>query len=90
MKLIQLESNSSYGKEFYLFFLKFKEFAVFQGSLDVFDNRVSERWSPYLQISFSASAIVSVIFCIKCFGVSFELFSKPWNTDQFNLIDDDE
>ena len=83
MNLIRFHKEEDWGQDYYLQVLFTERWALFQGSVSwcVYPSY------PYLQFQCGMGALMSIIFQVHKFGISFAFFDRTWNFKNFDSAD---
>lgn len=82
MKLFNYGLRDDYGKDYYFTFLKGKKYSLLQVSFDIGEY---SKWTelPYFQFSSGNGRLISILFTISKFGISFDIFGRNWRDELF-------
>ena len=78
MKLFQFGHREDFGHELYFIFLNYKNYSVFQVSVDWNDC----PGFPYIQITSGMNRVLGVLFCVWKFGLCFDILGRTWNYEK--------
>ena len=82
MKLLTYGVRSDYGKEYCFTLLTTKRYSLLQVSLDIGEY---SKWTelPYFQVSSGNGRLLSVLFTISKFGISFDVAGRNWRDETY-------
>ena len=82
MKLLTYGVRSDYGKEYCFTLLTTKRYSLLQVSFDI---GVYSKWTelPYFQVSSGNGRLLSVLFTISKFGISFDVAGRNWRDETY-------
>ena len=86
MKLISFKKREDYGHELYVQVLHTKRWALLQASVSWNDFPSF----PFLQVRTGMGSLLSVMVCVYKLGFDVDVFSRTWNFEYLNELDEEE
>ena len=86
MKLISFKYREDYGTELYTQILHTKRWALLQASVSWNDFPSF----PFLQVRTGMGSLLSVMVCVYKLGFDVDVFSRTWNFEYLNELDEEE
>jgi hypothetical protein len=90
MKLINFKYRYDFGHEWYVQLFSIRpiksQWSLLQFSISWNDF---PGW-PYLQVTSGSNGLFSILFWVYKFGFDIDLFSRTWNWDYLDKIDEEE
>jgi hypothetical protein len=86
MKLISFKHREDYGDEWYVQILHNKRWALLQASVSW--NEFA-AW-PYIQLKSGNGSLLNLMFWAYKFGFDIDVFSRTWNFEYLNELDEEE
>jgi hypothetical protein len=86
MKLISFKRREDFGTELYTQILHTKRWALLQASVSWNDFPSF----PFLQVRTGMGSLLSVMVCVYKLGFDVDVFSRTWNFEYLNELDEEE
>ena len=86
MNLIKFKHREDFGHEWYVQILTVKCRSLLQASVSWNDY---PSW-PYIQITSGSGTALGILFWVYKFGFDIDLFSRTWNWDHLEKLDENE
>ena len=86
MSLIKFKHRYDFGHEVYVQVVNIKRWSLLQASVSWNDYPSF----PYLQITMGSNGFLGILFWAYKFGFDIDLFSRTWNWDHLEKLDEDE
>jgi len=86
MSLIKFKHRYDFGHEVYVQVVNIKRWSLLQASVSWNDYPSF----PYLQITMGSNGFLGILFWAYKFGFDIDLFSRTWNWDHLEKVDEDE
>ena len=86
MKLISFKRREDFGTELYTQVLHNKRWALLQASVSWNDFPSF----PFLQVRTGMGSLLSVMVCVYKLGFDVDVFSRTWNFEYLNELDEEE
>jgi len=86
MRLFKFKHRYDFGHDWYVQILNIKRWSLIQLSVSWNDYPSS----PYLQITMGSNGLLGILFWAYKFGFDVDLFSRTWNWDYLEEVDEDE
>ena len=86
MSLIKFKHRYDFGHEVYVQVVNIKRWSLLQASVSWNDYPSF----PYLQITMGSNGFLGILFWAYKFGFDIDLFSRTWNWDHLEELDEDE
>ena len=86
MKIISFKWREDYGTELYTQILHTKRWALLQASVSWNDFPSF----PFLQVRTGMGSLLSVMVCVYKLGFDVDVFSRTWNFEYLNELDEEE